>query len=315
MRRQEAYALQTLDAIDGRQQVAQVDRSGKVVAVGVDVLTQERHFPDSALRQQLGLPDDVRNGPADLPTPPVRDDAEGAELVAAVDDGYVRRNGGPGGQRPDAALDVHAHALAEEVEQRLVLLGAHEYVHLGETPRQGIRLRPHHAPHQRDHLVRVAPLEVLQRPQHAGHLVLRALPHHAAIEHDDVGVLSARGLPKPQLAQRAFQALGVGLVHLAPYSPDMEAAWRSRHGCHGKAVYSTRPAEAGSFAKRLCYSHSEVAEGMGFEPMRGISPPNRLAGGRTRPLCDPSKASNIAKIRISINRRDCEFRHYSEIRR
>ena len=27
---------------------------------------------------------------------------------------------------------------------------------------------------------------------------------------------------------------------------------------------------------------------MGFEPMRGISPPNRLAGGRTRPLCDPS---------------------------
>ena len=27
---------------------------------------------------------------------------------------------------------------------------------------------------------------------------------------------------------------------------------------------------------------------MGFEPMREVSPPNRLAGGRTRPLCDPS---------------------------
>ena len=27
---------------------------------------------------------------------------------------------------------------------------------------------------------------------------------------------------------------------------------------------------------------------MGFEPMRELSPPNRLAGGRTRPLCDPS---------------------------
>ena len=27
---------------------------------------------------------------------------------------------------------------------------------------------------------------------------------------------------------------------------------------------------------------------MGFEPMREFSPPNRLAGGRTRPLCDPS---------------------------
>ncbi len=34
-----------------------------------------------------------------------------------------------------------------------------------------------------------------------------------------------------------------------------------------------------------------MAEGMGFEPMRGLSPPNRLAGGRTRPLCDPSKLS------------------------
>ncbi len=29
---------------------------------------------------------------------------------------------------------------------------------------------------------------------------------------------------------------------------------------------------------------------MGFEPMRGLSSPNRLAGGRTRPLCDPSNS-------------------------
>ena len=31
-----------------------------------------------------------------------------------------------------------------------------------------------------------------------------------------------------------------------------------------------------------------MAEGMGFEPMTPISRSNRLAGGRTRPLCDPS---------------------------
>ena len=36
------------------------------------------------------------------------------------------------------------------------------------------------------------------------------------------------------------------------------------------------------------YLTTSLAEGMGFEPMRGFSPPNRLAGGRTRPLCDPS---------------------------
>ena len=36
-----------------------------------------------------------------------------------------------------------------------------------------------------------------------------------------------------------------------------------------------------------------MAEGMGFEPMRELTPPNRLAGGRTRPLCDPSCLSRL----------------------
>ena len=31
-----------------------------------------------------------------------------------------------------------------------------------------------------------------------------------------------------------------------------------------------------------------MAEGPGFEPGTPISQGNRLAGGRTRPLCDPS---------------------------
>lgn len=31
-----------------------------------------------------------------------------------------------------------------------------------------------------------------------------------------------------------------------------------------------------------------MAEGMGFEPMTPISRGKRLAGARTRPLCDPS---------------------------
>ena len=37
---------------------------------------------------------------------------------------------------------------------------------------------------------------------------------------------------------------------------------------------------------------------MGFEPMRGISPPKRLAGARTRPLCDPSTNADIIKTNI-----------------
>ncbi len=33
---------------------------------------------------------------------------------------------------------------------------------------------------------------------------------------------------------------------------------------------------------------NKVAEGMGFEPMSPFSQAKRLAGARTRPLCDPS---------------------------
>ena len=36
-----------------------------------------------------------------------------------------------------------------------------------------------------------------------------------------------------------------------------------------------------------------VAEGMGFEPMSPLSQAKRLAGARTRPLCDPSLDANM----------------------
>ena len=56
-----------------------------------------------------------------------------------------------------------------------------------------------------------------------------------------------------------------------------------------------------------------MAEGMGFEPMKEISPLKRLAGARTRPLCDPSNLpNNIAKKHQLRNDGVCEIRHYSE---
>ena len=37
----------------------------------------------------------------------------------------------------------------------------------------------------------------------------------------------------------------------------------------------------------------KTAEGMGFEPMSPLSQAKRLAGARTRPLCDPSLDANM----------------------
>ncbi len=49
-----------------------------------------------------------------------------------------------------------------------------------------------------------------------------------------------------------------------------------------------------------------MAEGMGFEPMNPLSQVKRLAGARTRPLCDPSLAGYmLSNGYISSNTRAC----------
>ena len=47
-------------------------------------------------------------------------------------------------------------------------------------------------------------------------------------------------------------------------------------------------------SKRIA-KEGNLAEGMGFEPMGAISHPKRLAGARTRPLCDPSGTPHYIK--------------------
>ena len=44
-----------------------------------------------------------------------------------------------------------------------------------------------------------------------------------------------------------------------------------------------------------------MAEGMGFEPMSPFSQAKRLAGARTRPLCDPSPTPYILSNGLSLS--------------
>src|SRR5688572_2305706 len=46
-----------------------------------------------------------------------------------------------------------------------------------------------------------------------------------------------------------------------------------------------------------------VAEGQGFEPWIPVTQDNRLAGGRTRPLCDPSAGLHHTQPRLPATRR------------
>ena len=225
VRRQKPYALKLINTIHGRQKVAQVWRPRQVMAVGVHVLAQQRNLFDAPVGQQPGLPHDVFDGPADLSAPAVGDYAECAELVTAMDYRYVCRDARRCRQRTDAALRVDAHALTDDVQQRLVLLRAHEDVHIGEALLQGIRPGAYHAAHEGDHLVRVALLQRLEVCDHADDLVLGALPNDAAIKHDNVRLFGGILGRQPHLPQRALETFRVSLVHLATDSPDVIAPY------------------------------------------------------------------------------------------
>ena len=161
----------------------QIGLFGQVLAVRVDRLAQEGHLPHAPRRQQLDLARQLRDGNAHLPPAAVRDDAEGAEEVAAMDDGHVacdvrlRRK-----QRANAPLPVHAVALSHQVQQGPVLLGRHEHVHEGEAVLQLPALRADHAPHESQQLAGAAPLHGLHHPQVPHHLVLGALADHTGVE-------------------------------------------------------------------------------------------------------------------------------------
>ena len=65
----------------------------------------------------------------------------------------------------------------------------------------------------------------------------------------------------------------------------------------GAEVSGSRALDAAMAAPTL--REPRVAEGVGFEPTRELSPPTRLAGGRTRPLCDPSAWWDVVHQYIS----------------
>ena len=144
---EEAYALKAGNIIDRSKQVSEIVILWQVMSVGVNILSEKRDFFDASPDEHLGLLHNFSDRPADFPATPVWDDAEGAELVAAVNDGNVCRYIGTRNQRADAALGVDVHTLANQVDQRLILLRLHEYIDIRETLLQLIRLGANHATH------------------------------------------------------------------------------------------------------------------------------------------------------------------------
>ena len=222
--REETDARQLRHAIvDRLKEVGQVGGAGQVVAVRIDVLAQQRHLAHAPRGQHAALVDQLVQRPRGLASPAVRDDAEGTELVAAVDDGNVRRHAGLArDEGADAAVGVDAVALADVLDERRELLRAHEDVDERVALAQLVLLGADHAAHegQRAPFRLLAP--GLQARHHADDAVLGVLAHDAAVEDDDVGFLGAQRLLQAELLQRRAHALGVRRVHLAADRPEVE---------------------------------------------------------------------------------------------
>ena len=108
--------------------------------------------------------------------------------------------------------------------------------------------------------------------------VLGTLAYHTAIKHNEIGIFSGSCGLVALLLQGAADSFRFRLIHLAAYSPDIILGHSPLLlAIENKTTYSR------GIALRL-------AEGVGFEPTTPVSQGKRLAGARTRPLCDPSSS-------------------------
>ena len=190
--------------------------------ISVNGLPQDSHLSDSPPHQQFYFPYDFVHWAANLPSAAVGDNAEGTELVAAMDDGYESGDTGSGGDQGKRPVQARAFLGLYQANEIAVLLGSQEYVGVGEALPQCLGLGPDHAPHQRDDLAGVPLLDRLEGGQHPDHPVLGALPHDTAIQYYDIGVIDRPGPQEAHLPQSALKPLGIGLVHLTADSPNVE---------------------------------------------------------------------------------------------
>ena len=218
-----------------RSQVGEARLSVEVATVGVDVLPEQRDLADALAHEPLALGDDALEHAALLAAAHVRDDAVGAEVVAADHDGHpcvegLRAMARQVGREPAALLDgvdrdrgpVAGDRVLEQARQLGQGARAEHDVDVGDVLAQGLAVAlGDAAAHGQD-----PPAGGRGRKAHevrglAVQVGVGLLPHRARHEHDDVGLLGPHHLDAAAVVQKARHALGVVEVHLAAEGPHM----------------------------------------------------------------------------------------------
>src|SRR5579875_664472 len=222
---QEADALDSIDIVHRLQQIGQVRMARKVVAVGVDRLTQERDFFDPSTSEALDLGDDIRQWTADLTATSVRHDAVRADEVTTIDD---RNEGGNLGVaralgvvvRQVGEIHVDLSQLGRDFYQPVELGWLVEEVDVREAFGELLLLTGHHTTCQGDAGLGSLPLHACQSSDFAGDLVLGGLANDAGVDDDDVGLVFDLRRNIACLAQHGGGFGGLRFVHLATNGPD-----------------------------------------------------------------------------------------------
>jgi hypothetical protein len=215
----------------------------EVTSIGVDVLAEHGDLAHAVGRERGDLRDDVAQPAAHLAAPHLRDDAEGARVVAADLDRHprgVRRlpeRGERGGVRLVLLEDLDDRPLftrpGEQAGCVAQVVGAEHDVDVARTRHDRVTVLLREAATDGDLQVGAELLERLERPEMAVELLVRVLPDAARVQDDDIGVLEAAGRFHPVGGEHPGDALGIVLVHLAAVGPDEVAAghrWRRGHG-------------------------------------------------------------------------------------
>ena len=217
------------DVVDVPEQLREEFLLAEVVAVGVDVLTEEHDLLIAVRHELPGVVHDVLVLPAPFPAPDVGHDTERAEVIAAVGDGQERLEGMvPSGCESlrDVVVvlgDVEdplsgAEDVPEELRDPVLDMSAEDEVHVRE-----MALQPFcdvflldHASAQSDDKVRVRLLELFETPDVAVDALLRMFPHGAGVEEDEVRFRRVVRELVAHLFEEAVDALPVRHIALAP---------------------------------------------------------------------------------------------------
>src|SRR5690606_13177675 len=203
-------------------------------AIGVHVLSEQRHLANALRGEPRDLGEHVVERARDFVPARVRNDAEAAVLAAAFHDrdegarAFAARRRHPVELLDLGEADVDLRtaggaATLDHLGQAVQRLRPEDEIDVGRAPDDRLALLAGDAAADADQQIGSLALERARAPELGDHLLLCLLAHRAGVEQDDVGVLDAVG-PARAFARRqdVGHAVGVVLVHLAPEGADVQ---------------------------------------------------------------------------------------------